>query len=220
MLDAGACRAIWAVIESGQPRSLDDIAMTAQVKPSEAVSYVSALTKNGFMEMFSTRTAGSGETIPMFRMCRKSLKIPYLDGNKLVFGDRNSAGPTETPKPSPVDRLRIAAMKFERPFTRRELLIAAGFDPLAKDDWYRVWTGLRHRGECMPVSADLFEYTDPKGFSKDAKYIEEHAGEPWRLLGLRGKTILAILSDRGWQIETLKTGGRTTYRIFGKQEGL
>ncbi|MGB6065524.1 MAG: hypothetical protein WBG50_11995 [Desulfomonilaceae bacterium] len=160
------CRAIWAALELGGSRSLDDLEMTTGVKPEQSLEYLDLLIQHRYVRAAGVRRAGSGEAVPMFLLVRRTgPDAPYLDiWKKLVDPNERRAAEMarkteDAPrKPSLAARMRVAAEHLQS-FTRPDL-IAAVFGPepsCIQRQWFTsAWNQLTLRGHIMAAEDDWF----------------------------------------------------------------
>jgi hypothetical protein len=159
-------RAIWAALELGGSRSLDDLEMTTGVKPEQSLEYLDLLIQHRYVRAVGIRRAGSGEAVPVFRLVRRTgPDAPYLDvWNQLV--DPNERRAIETAvrtksaprRASLAARVRVAAEPLPS-FTRTELM-AAVFGPAPSHlerQWFTMaWNEMMLRGHVIPAENGRF----------------------------------------------------------------
>jgi biotin operon repressor len=166
MPDMSECRAIWAALELGGPRSLDDLEVTTGVIPEQSMAYLDLLMRHNYVRAVGVRRAGSGEAVPVFRLVtRTGPGAPYVDvWNRLVDPNQRGAVQTgkqqksEPRKPSLNARVRVAAERLPS-FTRAELLTAVfGAEPSRLErQWFgAAWYQMVFRGHAIAVEDGRF----------------------------------------------------------------
>ncbi len=168
------CRAIWAALEMGGSRSLDDLEVTTGVKPEQSLEYLGLLMRHNYVRAVGVHRAASGEAIPVFRLVRRTgPDAPYLDVWKKLIdpNERRLAGMVRKTKNGPrraslAARLRVAAENLGS-FTRTGLL-AAVFGPEPSHierQWFTsAWNQMTLRGHVLAAEDGLFflaENIDP-----------------------------------------------------------
>ena len=166
MPNVSDCRAIWAALELGGSRSLDDLEMTTGVKPEQSLEYLDLLIQHRYVRAVGVRRAGSGEAVPVFRLVgRTGPDAPYLDiWEKLVDpNERRGAEMARKTKNAPrkaslAARVRVAAEHLQS-FMRIQLM-AAVFGPAPSHlerQWFTsAWNHLTLRGYICSAEDDWF----------------------------------------------------------------
>lgn len=236
MPDVSECRAIWAALELGGTRSLDDLEVTTGVKPEQSLAYLDLLIRHDYVRAVGVRRAGSGEAVPVFQLVtRTGPGAPYVDAwNRLL--DPNQRGMSESAmrgkslprKPSLAARLRIAAERLSC-FTREELVTAAyGPEPsYIERQWFTAaWHQMVFMGHVIAVEDGRFSLApeiDPStdsirqvlksnyGKTVSGQSMAEELG--FAPTGPQMRHVLDLLKAEGYQVTRRMTGGRKCYSV-------
>jgi hypothetical protein len=124
MVELPDCRAVWSLLEIRNSVTLDDLKMIAETEPKNSSEYLNLLIRQGYVKMAGVRKAAGGESLPIFKLIRRTgPKAPY-ETEKGLFVDPNVPIRGTAKKwamPSLGALCRLLAERIERPFTRKEL---------------------------------------------------------------------------------------------------
>ncbi len=236
MPDVSDCRAIWAALELGGSRSLDDLEVTTGVKPDRSLEYLDLLIQHHYVRAVGVRRAGSGEAVPVFRLTRRTgPDAPYLDGwARLV--DPNQRGAAEAVretrraprKASLAARVRTAAERLPS-FARTELQTAVfGPEPSHMErQWFTAaWNQMVLRGHVIPAEAGRFSLrsdVDPAvdsirrvlrrsgGKSISRQSMAEELG--FSPTGPQMRHALGLLKAEGFQVTRRGSGKKSIFSV-------
>ena len=161
MRDAAAIRrALWAALEVGQPKTLDDLEVITGVGADWSVPYLDQLLRHGYVALCGHRQAASGEYVCMFRLVhRPGPEPPVFDRDAAPAVTRPVQRPVAQPignQASPRARILVAAERFGRPFEIDELVaVVGGEEPWRLRD--RV-IRLTRQGRLRRLPTGLIEY--------------------------------------------------------------
>jgi hypothetical protein len=234
--DVSECRAIWAALELGGSRSLDDLEVTTGVQPARSIEYLDLLLRHNYVHAVGVRRAGSGEAVPVFRLLRRTgPDAPYLDvWDRLVDPNQRAASETigeakSAPRrASLAARVRVVAEQLPS-FTRAELLTAVfGPEPShIERQWFSAaWNQMGMRGHVI-VGKDgrfcLAPDIDP-AVGSIRRILKERAGGTissqrmaeelgFAPTGPQMRHALDLLKAEGYGVRRQGHGGKKTYSV-------
>lgn len=179
------CRAIWAALELGRSRTLEDLQMIAGLEPAVSLEYLGLLIVHGYVVMPGIRRAASGEAVVQFKLARRTgPEAPYVDSNNR-FVDLNVAGPASGQRPRGIykAKVRLMAERLGGPFTQAELRNALPDPETRTKKFSGIWSNMKRAGE---IVRDFTAYEDgakcwvyrPNPHAAGIRwYFKEHLGE-------------------------------------------